>query len=78
MISDPQTPIEKQNAIPDASKRRNRLLWGLISGIIVVIIPLGGPGDYRTSQCAGQAHVVRYGQSLSHPGAALRLRVVWR
>lgn len=41
MISDPQTPIEKQNAIPDASKRRNRLLWGLISGIIVVIVLLG-------------------------------------
>ena len=41
MISDPQTTIEKQNAIPDASKSRNRLLWGLIGGIIVVIVLLG-------------------------------------
>jgi hypothetical protein len=41
MISDPQTPIEKQNAIPDASKRGNRLLWAVISGIIVVIVLLG-------------------------------------
>ena len=41
MISNPQTPIEKQNAIPYASQKRRRVLWGLISGAVVVIVLLG-------------------------------------
>jgi hypothetical protein len=41
MISDPQILTEKHNANFYASKRRNGVLWGMISGTVVVFVLLG-------------------------------------